>query len=40
MQGMMIVFRVFGAVFAIGFSVLYGWMIKKLLSPAIVAEFS
>jgi hypothetical protein len=40
MRGMMIVFRVFGAVLAIGFSVLYGWMIKKLMSPPIVAEFS
>ena len=40
MRGMMIVFRVFAAVFAIGFSVLYGWMIKKLMSPPIVAEFS
>jgi len=40
MQSMTIVFRVFAGVFAIGFSVLYAWMIKKLLSPAIAAEFS
>ena len=25
--------------FAVGFSVLFGWIIKRLLSPAVVAEF-
>jgi hypothetical protein len=30
---------VFSAVFALGFSVLYGWLIKRLISPSIVAEF-
>lgn len=39
MEGMLIGIRVFSAVFAIGFSVLFAWMIKKLLSPAIAAEF-
>lgn len=40
MQGMLIGIRVFSAIFAIGFSVLLAWMIKKLLSPVIVAEFA
>jgi hypothetical protein len=31
---------VFGALMAIGFSVLYGWIIRKLVSPAIRAEFA
>jgi len=39
MHGMMIAIRVFSAVFALGFSVLYGWLIKRLISPSIVAEF-
>ena len=39
MQGMLIVIRVFSAIFAIGAAVLYAWMIKKLMSPAIMAEF-
>lgn len=30
---------VVSALFAVGFSVLFGWIIKRLLSPAIVAEF-
>ena len=30
---------VFGALMAIGFSVLYGWLIRRLASPAIRAEF-
>jgi hypothetical protein len=38
-EGMTIVMRVFSAIFAIGFAVLYAWMIKKLMSPEIVAEF-
>jgi hypothetical protein len=39
MQGMLIVIRVFSAIFAIGAAVLYAWMTRKLLSPPIVAEF-
>ena len=39
MLGMLIVIRAFSALFAIGFAVLYAWMIRKLLSPAIAAEF-
>jgi hypothetical protein len=39
MQGALIVIRVVSAVFAIGFAVLYAWMIRKLVSPPIVAEF-
>jgi len=31
---------VFGALMAIGFAVLYGWIIRKLMSPAIRAEFA
>ena len=33
-RGMMIVIRVFSAMMAIGFAVLYAWMIRKLVSPA------
>jgi len=29
----------FSALMAAGFSVLFGWIIKRLLSPAIKAEF-
>jgi small-conductance mechanosensitive channel len=39
MQSMMNVMRIVMAIFAIAFAVLYAWMIKKLLSPAIAAEF-
>src|SRR3982751_289041 len=39
MQSVMNVMRIVMAIFAIAFAVLYAWMIKKLLSPAIVAEF-
>ena len=39
-RGMMIVIRVFSAMMAIGFAVLYAWMIRKLVSPAIAAEFA
>ena len=39
MQGMMIAIRVFSALFAIGVSVLFGWIIQKLRSPEIAAEF-
>ena len=30
---------VVSVLFAVGFSVLFGWIIKRLLSPAVVAEF-
>jgi hypothetical protein len=40
MQGMMNAIRVVSGVFAVGFAVLYAWMIRKLLSPEIVAEFA
>jgi hypothetical protein len=40
MHGMMIGMRVFSALVAIAFSVLYAWMIRRLTSPAIVAEFA
>jgi hypothetical protein len=35
----MVVMRVFSIVLAIGMAALFGWFIKKLVSPAIVAEF-
>ncbi|HEX5123327.1 MAG TPA: DUF2127 domain-containing protein [Rhodanobacteraceae bacterium] len=38
-EGVTIVMRVFSAIFAIAFAVLYAWMIKRLMSPEIVAEF-
>jgi hypothetical protein len=40
LHGMMIGMRVFSAVFALGFAVLYAWMIRKLMSPGIAAEFT
>jgi hypothetical protein len=39
MRGMMIAIRIFSALFAIGLSVLFGWMIRQLRSTAIAAEF-
>ena len=39
MKGMMIAMRVFSAVFGLGFAVLYAWIIKRLLSPDVAAEF-
>lgn len=39
MRGMMIAMRIFSALFALGFSVLYTWLIKRLISPSIAAEF-
>jgi hypothetical protein len=39
MRGMMIAIRIFSALFAIGLSVLFGWMIRQLRSPAIAVEF-
>jgi hypothetical protein len=39
MRGMMIAIRVFSALFAIGICVLFGWIIQRLRSPAIAAEF-
>ena len=38
-QSMFIGIMVFSAVFAIGFSVLFGWIIKRLVSQPIAAEF-
>jgi len=40
MEGMMLGIRAVSAVFAVGFAVLFAWMIRKLLSPAIAAEFA
>ena len=37
---MLIVMQIFGALMSIGFMILYGWIIKRLVSPAIVAEFA
>lgn len=34
-----IAIAVVSVLFAVGFSVLFGWIIKRLLSPAVVAEF-
>jgi hypothetical protein len=39
MRGMMIAMRAFSAVFILGFAVLYAWIIKRLLSPSVAAEF-
>lgn len=39
MQTFMWVMFAFSLIFSIGFGVLYGWIIKKLVSPAIRAEF-
>lgn len=39
MTAMMTFIRVISAFFAIAFTVLFAWMIKKLVSPEIVAEF-
>lgn len=39
MQGFMRVMQVFGAIMAIGFSVLFGWIIKRLHSLPIRCEF-
>lgn len=36
---MSIVMAVFGAIMATGFTVLFGWIIKRLLSPSIALEF-
>lgn len=38
-QTMMIVMWIFGVIMAIGMSVLFGWIIKRLSSPAIKSEF-
>lgn len=40
LQGMTAVVRIFSAIFTIGFIALYGWIIHRLRSRAIVAEFS
>ncbi len=39
MQPFFIAVSVFGAVFALGFGVLFGWIIRRLVSAPIVAEF-
>jgi len=39
LQYVMIVAMIFGAVWSIALSVLFGWLIKRLLAPDIVAEF-
>lgn len=38
-RGFMIAISVMAVLFAVGLSVLYGWIAKRLLSPAIAAEF-
>lgn len=37
---MLIVMQIFGALLAVGFTILYGWLIKRLVSPSIAAEFA
>lgn len=39
MKSFMIAMAVFSVIFALGFSVLFGWIAKRLLSPSIVTEF-
>lgn len=39
MQPFFISIVVFNVLFAVGFSVLFGWIAKRLLSPAVAAEF-
>jgi hypothetical protein len=39
MQGFMIVIRVFSALMAVGIGILFGWIIKKLVSAPIRQEF-
>lgn len=39
MKSFMVAMAIFSALFALGMSVLFGWIIKRLLSPAVVAEF-
>lgn len=39
MQAMLYVMATMGALFAVGFGVLFGWIAKRLLAPAIAAEF-
>ena len=39
MKPFMIAMAVFGVIFALGFSGLFGWIAKRLVSPAVVAEF-
>ena len=36
----MVVMRVFSAIFALAFVVLYGWLMKRLMSAAVKAEFT
>jgi len=39
MSVVFVAFAVIGVLFALGFSVLFGWIARKLLSPPIAAEF-
>jgi hypothetical protein len=39
MQSFLIAMAIVGVLFAIGFSALYGWIAKRLLSPQIAEEF-
>jgi len=39
MQAFFVVMAVVGVLFALAFSVLFGWIIRRLLSPEIAAEF-
>lgn len=39
MQPFFIAVAVVSVIFAVGFSVLFGWIAKRLLSPAVTAEF-
>jgi hypothetical protein len=36
----LVVMRVFSALMAVGFSILFGWLIKRLLSASVIAEFA
>jgi hypothetical protein len=39
MHGFMLVIQIFGAIMAIAFSTLFGWIIKRLCSQSILQEF-
>ena len=39
MHGFMLAMQIFGTLMAIGFSVLFGWISKRLCSPAVQREF-
>jgi hypothetical protein len=40
MEGFFMVMRVVSVVMAVGFSVLFGWLVKRLLSASVAAEFA